>query len=170
MLYITYMNCNRCNRDIPKARTELGYTICVNCSTEDKVSCHTIYPHKTGGYIQVVSKEQSENLNRLDRRGVGSIKTARHYKDIKVNTIEEVRTYSNPKCTKVYTSYDMALKLVLEYYDEWGYEPTLTYLRQMNSSGDIPLLTRVKIQNMITDIYLTPTPRALVRKFNKQIA
>ena len=35
----------------------------MKCSTEEKVSCHTIYPHKTGGYIQVVSKQESENLN-----------------------------------------------------------------------------------------------------------
>ena len=58
---------------------------------------------------------------------------------------------------------------VLDYYDEWGYEPTLKYIRTMNSSGDIPLMTRIKIQDMVTEIYLTPTPRALVRKFNKGI-
>ena len=162
------MNCSRCNSIVPQGRIDMGYTICTNCSTEDKVSCHTIYPHKTGGYIQVVSKEQSKNLNRLDRRGT-SMKTARHYKDIKVDTIEEVRTYSNPKCNKVYTSYDTALKMVLDYYDEWGYEPTLKYLRRLNSSGDIPLLTRVKIQDMVTDMYLTPTPRALIRKYNRRI-
>ena len=60
-------------------------------------------------------------------------------------------------------------KQVMDYYDEWGYEPTLKYLRQMNSSGTIPLLTRVKIQNMVTDIYLTPTSRSLVRQFNRRI-
>ena len=78
------MNCSRCDTTIPKARIELGYTICTTCSTEEKVSCHTIYPHKTGGY----------------------------------------------------------------------------------SSGEIPLMTRVKIQDIITDRYLEPTPRALQRKFN----
>jgi hypothetical protein len=58
----------------------------------------------------------------------------------------------------------------MSYYNEWGYEQTLEYLRQMNSSGDIPLSTRVKIQDIITDRYITPTPRALIRRFNKQIA
>ena len=163
------MNCSLCNIDIPQGRIDMGYTICTKCSIEDKVSCHTIYPHKTGGYIQVVSKEQSKNLNRLDRRGVGGNRTAKHYKDIKVNTIEESEPFVNPKCNKVYTSYDTALKQVLDYYNEWGYEPTLKYLRQLNSSGDIPLLTRVKIQDMVTDMYLTPTPRALIRKYNRRI-
>ena len=144
----------------------MGYTICTTCSTEEKVSCHTIYPHKTGGYIQVVSKEQSANLNRLDRRGT-SVKTARHYKEFKVDTIDVPKPFINKKCNKTYTTYDTALKQVLDYFDEWGYEPTLRYLRQMNSSGDIPLMTRVKIQDIITDMYLEPSPRALTRHFNK---
>ena len=164
------MNCSRCNTDIPKARIELGYTICTDCSTEEKVSCHTIYPHKTGGYIQVVSKETSDNLNRLDRRGTGGVKTAKHYKPFTIEKKEEPKVYRNRRCTKTYTSYDDALEMVMDYYDEWGYKPTLTYLRNLNSSGTIPLLTRVKIQDIVTDRYLEPSPRALVRKFNKQIA
>ena len=115
----------------------------------------------------MVTKEQSENLNRLDRRGVGGIRKARHYKEFSVEENKPV-TYSNPKCNKVYTSYSDALDMVNTYYDEWGYEPTLKYLRGLNSSGTIPLLTRVKIQDIITDRYLTPTPRALIRRFNKQ--
>jgi hypothetical protein len=171
------MNCSRCNTKVPQARIDMGYTICTDCSTEEKVSCHTIYPHKTGGYIQVVSKEQSENLNRLDRRGVGSIKTAKHYKSIIKKKSEdsdktaEVRRYRTSSSDNiVHTPYDTVLKMVMSYYEEWGYKPTLKYLRNLNSSGDIPLLTRVKIQDIVTDRYLEPSPRALVRKFNKQIA
>ena len=162
------MNCSLCSKDVPQARIDEGYTICVECSTEEKVSCHTIYPHKTGGYIQVVSKEQSANLNRLDRRGT-SVKSAKYYKPFVVGKKEEPKRYKSRRCTKVYTSYENALKSVLEYFDEWGYEPTIKYLRKMNSSGEIPLMTRVKIQDIVTDMYLEPTPRSLVRKFNKTI-
>ena len=164
------MNCSRCNIEVPQARIDMGYTICTTCSTEDKVSCHTIYPHKTGGYIQVVSKEESENLNRLDRRGT-SQKTARHYKEFKVDEVptpKPIRTQDTSSI--VHTPYDKAYQQVMSYYDEWGYEPTLKYLRVLNSSGDIPLLTRVKLQDIITDRYLQPSPRALQRKFNKQMA
>ena len=59
--------------------------------------------------------------------------------------------------------------MVNKYYEQWGYKPTLTYLRNLNSSGTIPLLTRVKIQDIITDRYLEPTPRALVRRFNNHV-
>ena len=163
------MNCSRCNTEVPQARIDMGYTICTDCSTEEKVSCHTIYPHKTGGYIQVVSKEQSERLNKLDRRGVGLSKSAKHYKPFVVEKKEEPKRFSNRRCNKVYTSYDEALDKVSDYYEEWGYEPTLKYLRKMNSSGEIPLMTRVKIQDIITDSYLEPTPRALVRRFNKAV-
>ena len=162
------MNCSLCNIDVPQERIDEGYTICTKCSTEEKVSCHTIYPHKTGGYIQVVSKEQSANLNRLDRRGT-SVKTARHYKSFEVDTINKPKPIKRYRCNKVYTSFDTALKQVMDYYDEWGYEPTLKYLRGLNSSGEIPLMTRVRIQDMVTDMYLTPTPRALIRKFNRRI-
>ena len=162
------MNCSKCDNQIPKARYHMGYTTCVNCSTEEKVSCHTIYPHKTGAYIQVVSKEASDNLNRLDRRGT-SKKTVRHYKEFKVEKEKpiSVRRYQDTSSI-VHTPYDDALNKVMSYYEEWGYERALQYLRQLNSSGDIPLMTRVKIQDIITDRYLTPTPRTLIRRFNKQ--
>ena len=158
-------NCSRCSKDVPQARIAEGYTICVECSTEEKVSCHTIYPHKTGGYIQVVSKEQSERMNRLDRRGT-SVKSSKHYKSFVVEE-KTPREFKNRKCTKVYTDYGTALIKVSAYYQEWGYEPTLKYLRELNSSGDIPLMTRVKVQDVITERYLNPSPRALIRKINK---
>ena len=164
------MKCSRCDIELDDARVDMGYTICVLCSTEEKVSCHTIYPHKTGGYIQVVSKEESENLNRLDRRGT-SKKTARHYKEFKVDEVPTPKPIRREDTSSiVHTPYDKAYQQVMDYYDEWGYEPTLKYLRVLNSSGYIPLLTRVKLQDIITDRYLAPSPRALQRKFNKQIA
>ena len=162
------MKCSRCSITIPKARTDMGYTICVTCSTEEKKVGHIIYPHKTGAYIQVVDKDTHANLNRLDRRGT-SKKTARHYKEFKIKEEPKpIRKQSEDTSSIIHTPYDTALKQVLDYYNEWGYEPTLKYLRQLNSSGDIPLDTRVKIQDIVTDRYLTPTPRALIRKFNKQ--
>ena len=161
------MKCSLCTDTIPKARVNMGYTICTKCSTEEKVSCHTIYPHKTGGYIQVVSKEQSANLNRLDRRGTG-VKSAPKYKPFTIEPKQEPKPYKHRPCTKQYTSYDDALNMVNDYYNEWGYKPTIKYLRKLNSSGTIPLMTRIKIQDIITDRYLEPSPRALTRHFNNR--
>tara|TARA_R110000824_G_scaffold145329_2_gene313592 strand:+ start:549 stop:1043 length:495 start_codon:yes stop_codon:yes gene_type:complete len=164
------MNCSRCDSVVPQGRLDMGYTICTECSIEEKKVGHIIYPHKTGAYIQVVDKDTHTNLNRLDRRG-SSKKTARHYKEFKVNEVEEPKPIRREDTSSiVHTPYDKAYKQVMDYYDEWGYEPTLKYLRVLNSSGDIPLLTRVKLQDIITDRYLSPSPRALQRKFNKQMA
>ena len=160
--------CSRCGVDVPQARINMGYTICVDCSTEEKVSCHTIYPHKTGGYIQVVSKEQSERMNRLDRRGT-SVKTAKHYKPFVVEKKEEPKEYKSRECTKVYTDYETTLNKANEYYEEWGYQRTIDMIRGMNSSGEIPLLTRIKVQDIITERYLNPTPRALARKMKRGV-
>ena len=57
----------------------------------------------------------------------------------------------------------------MSYYEEWGYQPTLKYLRQLNSSGDIPLMTRVKLQDIVSEKYMNPSPRALKRKFNNEM-
>ena len=58
-------------------RVHLGYSECVNCSTIKKYSSHTVYPHKTGGYVQPVSSEKSDELKRLDRRGINNNKVAK---------------------------------------------------------------------------------------------
>ena len=42
-------------------------------------------------------------------------------------------------------------------------------IRGMNSSGEIPLMTRMKVQDIITERYLNPTPRALARKMKRGV-
>ena len=160
--------CSKCSGDIPTERLSMGYTICIDCSTEEKKVGHIVYPHKTGAYIQVMDKDTHDNINRLDRRGYKS-RTVKHHKPFTItNKPQESKVpYREGSDNIIHTSYNTALKQVLEYYDEWGYKPTLEYLRKLNSSGTIPLMTRVKIQDIITDRYLEPSPRALSRKFNK---
>ena len=167
------IHCTECDTKIPNERYQMGYTTCVNCSTEEKVSCHTIYPHKTGAFIQVVSKQQSENLNRLDRRGYSGVKTARNYKSIikqKSEDLDKTAKVVRNRFSSVdninHLDYDNVLNQVMNYFNEWGYEPTLKYLHELNRSGDIPLTTRIKLQDVITERYLKPTPRALQRQFS----
>jgi hypothetical protein len=165
-----HMNCKKCETKIPDARYHMGYDVCVNCSTEEKVSCHTIYPHKTGGYIQVVSKEQSQRLNKLDRRGYKGTKTfsvpSVKFKD-KEEKVKVERTSSHVEKIILLSDKDSTTK-VLDYYDEWGYQPTIKYLKRLSSKGDIALTQRVRLQDMITELEMTPTTRALSRKFNKK--
>ena len=56
--------CKKCEVTLSDERIHLGYTECLDCSSTEKYASHTIYPHKTGGYIQPVSSEKSDELKR----------------------------------------------------------------------------------------------------------
>jgi len=162
------VNCSRCDVKVPKARIDMGYTICVKCSTEQKKMGHVIYPHKTGGYVQVVDSETYQDLNRIDRRGYKG-KGPRQYKNfvVKQKPMEE-RKSSNGGVSRIkHLSYDNAFSEVMNYYEDWGYDRTIKYLRELSSSGKIPLRFRVTLQNKVVDRCMKPTPRALIRKYSE---
>ena len=71
------MECKKCEKTIDDYRYHLGYTECVECSEVEKYSAHQVYPHKTGGYVQPVTKTGSNNLKKMDRRSTGSTRTAK---------------------------------------------------------------------------------------------
>ena len=161
-------SCSRCDVKVPKARIDMGYTICVKCSTEQKKMGHVIYPHKTGGYVQVVDSETYQDLNRIDRRGYKG-KGPRQYKNfvVKQKPMEE-RKSSNGGVSRIkHLSYDNAFSEVMNYYEDWGYDRTIKYLRELSSSGKIPLRFRVTLQNKVVDRCMKPTPRALIRKYSE---
>ena len=168
------IQCKKCDVNIPKARSEMGYDVCVGCSTEQKKVGHVIYPHKTGAYIQVMDRETRDNLDRLDRRGITS-KTSRHYKTIvkkkskdsdktaeriknRISSIDNIKLIPN----------DQLLKMIMDYYEDRGYHPTIEYLRQLNRDGDIALKQRADIQDLVVERYLEPSSRALQRRFNER--
>ena len=152
----------------------MGYDVCVGCSTEQKKVGHVIYPHKTGAFIQVMDRETRDNLDRLDRRGITS-KTSRHYKTIvkkkskdsdktaeriknRISSIDNIKLIPN----------DQLLKMIMDYYEDRGYHPTIEYLRQLNRDGDIALKQRADIQDLVVERYLEPSSRALQRRFNER--
>ena len=160
-------SCSRCDVEVPQARIDMGYTICINCSTEQKKMGHVIYPHKTGGYVQVVDSETYQDLNRIDRRGYKG-KGPRQYKTFEVDKPKEVRKSSNGGVCRIkHLSYDEALTNVMNYYEDWGYDRTIKYLRELSSSGKIPLRFRVRLQDKVVDRCMKPTTRALIRRFNE---
>ena len=66
----------KCNHNIPQARLDLGYTVCVNCSTEEKLGCIDTIHHKTGNTIQVMSREDADKANKLTKRaGFGILRS-----------------------------------------------------------------------------------------------
>ena len=45
---------------------------------------------------------------------------------------------------------------ILAYYKEWGYIPTIEYLRELSINDKITLVERTKLQNMIADLEIQP--------------
>ena len=114
----------------------------------------------------MVDSETYQDLNRIDRRGYKG-KGPRQYKTFKVDKPKEVTKSSNGGVCRIkHLSYDEALTNVMNYYEDWGYDRTIKYLRELSSSGKIPLRFRVRLQDKVVDRCMKPTPRALVRKFN----
>ena len=64
------MNCTKCKEDIDSRRLKaLPRTkVCVNCSTEEYVSCVDVIYHKTGNTIQIMDKESADKIKNLSRR------------------------------------------------------------------------------------------------------
>ena len=68
------MKCNSKNI-IPKARLDLGYTECVECSTVEKLGCIDTINHKTGNTIQVMSRKDANQASKLTKRaGFGTLR------------------------------------------------------------------------------------------------
>jgi len=66
----------KCNHNIPQARLNLGYTVCVDCSTEEKLGCIDTIHHKTGNTIQVMSREDADKASKLTKRaGFGILRS-----------------------------------------------------------------------------------------------
>ncbi len=68
------MKCNKCNSTIPQGRVNLGYKVCVNCSTTEQYGCAPLINHKTGNSIQIMSSSDAAQIARLTRRrGYGTM-------------------------------------------------------------------------------------------------
>tara|TARA_X000001036_G_scaffold434326_1_gene473503 strand:- start:39 stop:563 length:525 start_codon:yes stop_codon:yes gene_type:complete len=170
--------CKQCNIEIDDHRYHLGYTECVECSNEEKYSAHTVYPHKTGGYVQPIKKNQSDNLKRLDRRSVGgSGKPAKGI--MKDNSWDRwLKQYelnkNKPKPRRVvwktptisYISMSEAESLVQDFYNSRGYQPTLDYCMELYKQDKISFGMKNSLTNMITNQQMLPKK---LRKWTQRI-
>jgi hypothetical protein len=64
----------KCKNIIPKQRVNLGYRVCVNCSTTERYGCAPLINHKTGNSIQIMSSRDAAKIAKLTRRkGYGTM-------------------------------------------------------------------------------------------------
>ena len=66
--------CNCCENIIPQGRVDLGYQVCVDCSTTEQYGCAPLINHKTGNSIQIMSRSDAARMAKLTRRrGYGTM-------------------------------------------------------------------------------------------------
>ena len=159
------MECKKCDVELTIDRYKLGYTECLDCSEVEAYSSHTVYPHKTGGFVQPVSKTTSKNLKRLDRRSTGNTRRAKGiYTD---NSWDRwLEEYYNPKPKRVVKKYkakpvnyktmnDIQDEILL-YYKNNGYQNTRRHIQSLLIDNKISLLTKSQLNNKITTLQEMP--------------
>ena len=169
--------CSVCECDLPNERIHLGYKECLDCSEVDKYSSHTVYPHKTGGYIQPMSVEQSDNLKRLDRRSSGG--SARKAKGIVSDNSWDrwLEEYLKPKEDKpkftpkptplpIYIPIREVMQEVIDKYESRGYEAAYQLTQSLYTGDKISLMDKSKITNELTELESMSVKQ---RKFLKRL-
>ena len=163
------IECSGCGSTMNPERFEMGFKVCVKCSTEEKKMGHVIYPHKTGGYVQPVSSTKKKHLDSIDRRSSSGVKPAKgimkdaswdrwlkQYWHDKYNPKPERKkvVWKSPKIT--YISMSKAESMVRKHYDDWGYHPTLDYCKELFLNDKISMVMKNQLTNMITDQQMLP--------------
>ena len=157
--------CSNCSETIDKHRAHLGYTECLDCSQIEHYSAHTVYPHKTGGYVQPVSKTTSNNLKRIDRRSVGRTRVGKSSGDWDKWLDEYYHDLYNPKpekkpikdvCTITHITEDKLYNNTILYYKENGYQLTIEWLKQLFNDDKISLGSKSKMLDEINRLELLP--------------
>lgn len=80
--------CKKCSGEFPDKRKEIGYSICLDCSTEERWSAVPVTYHKTGNTIEVVKDpdDAATITAMMSRKGFGVM-----------NGLKGVRTRSSDK-------------------------------------------------------------------------
>ena len=167
--------CLECDVDLSDERIHLGYTTCLDCSSTEKYSSHTIYPHKTGGYIQPVSSEKSDELKRLDRRGISSNRKAKGIFADK-SWDRWLEQYNNPPpkkpkripkpITNIFIPDREVIRTIVEKYDKSGYDAACQLTQSLYSNDRISLINKSKIMNELASLQMMTTKQ---RKWMKKL-
>tara|TARA_R110002167_G_C12411613_1_gene627988 strand:+ start:169 stop:702 length:534 start_codon:yes stop_codon:yes gene_type:complete len=171
--------CKKCDGSLADERIYLGYDTCVDCSETEKYASHTVYPHKTGGYVQPVDKDTADNLKRLDRRSVGGGKVAKGImadqswdRWLEQYWYNKYNPKPKPKKQKVvisnaYIPYKSALHKVMNKFNSYGYTSACELTQSLYSQDKINLQHRSSIMNELGSLQMMTSKE---RKYLKKLA
>ena len=152
-------NCKSCGQFIQNDRIHLGYKECTKCSKVESYSAHVVYPHKTGGYVQPVTKETKESLQGLDRRSVktGKVGKSTSSWDRWLKQFEENKSKPKPvrklhsTQTFNYLLLEDATNQVMDVYENLGYYKAVDKINELYSDEKISLMMKSKLNNEIVE-------------------
>ena len=151
-------NCVKCDATMPDERVHLGYRECVECSSIEPYSAHVVYPHKTGAFVQPVSKETKKNLQRLDRRAVkvGGKINAPQAREWKMPEPKKQKVSPQPRQKTKYNqvSFNDSYEQTINTYKKKGYVVTINYLKQLFNKNKITMSTKNQLVNVLTSIHM----------------
>ena len=124
--------------------------------------------HKTGAYVQPVSKTASNNLKRIDRRSTGKTRAAKgiysdkswdrwldNYYENLYNPKPE-RVFVDTPSTIKHLDYDTLFKDIVLYYKDNGYQHTMTYLKELYAKDKISMTHKAKITDELNGWEVMP--------------
>ena len=158
------MNCTKCKENIdPRRLKALPKTkVCVNCSTEDYVSCVDVIYHKTGNTIQIMDKESADKINKLAKRsGFGIMAGMKGGSGgaTKTTSLGNVAVWRVP----TEEDYQRALKRVGELIDLENREKCLKYVQQQYDSKLINSKHLFNLRTIIDTLLPLPKKKEAVR-------
>ena len=104
----------KCNHNIPQARLDLGYKVCVECSTEEKLGCIDTINHKTGNSIQVMSREDADKASKLTKRaGFGILRS------MSGGSSQRKTKYKYDGCSTTYVGNDVMFEQIGKTYIDY---------------------------------------------------
>ena len=158
-------NCKKCDTKLDNHRAHLGYTECLDCSEVEHYSAHTVYPHKTGGYVQPVSKSTSNHLKSIDRRSTGKTRVGKSSGDWDRWLEKYYHDLYNPKperkiikevCTLEHINESKLYNKTILHYKENGYQQTISWLKELFNNDKISLGSKSKMLDEINNLEVLP--------------
>lgn len=161
------MKC-KCGSEIPEARAKLGYQVCVECSTEEKVGCIDVVYHKTGNTIEITDKETAEKIRKLSRRNSKGImvgmrpsqKSMSYQPSAKVNGQRLLERAVRPDPEQLEKDGAVAVELM----ERQGMQAALQYLAKRVSDLWITPVQMGRIRAVLEAIAPRPEPEPTPRR------
>ena len=157
------MNCAKCHNAIPVGRLQLGFKVCVDCSTAQPYGCIDVVYHKTGNTIEVTTQEHAQAVRNASKRmGFGIMRGMRPGKTTNRKIVVEGATPVRMLPKHATHNFDQVGADMMTEFETNGVEAANKLINKQYADFQITLQQR----NQLADILKSITPKEVVVKVN----